>query len=77
MKTNKLIIYFILVATLFPPSCKPDKKMLVETGEASNIHGYIHGRGSTDYYYTGGIEEDLYEQILFFIFNVILFQHTD
>jgi hypothetical protein len=37
MKTNKLVLFFILAGMLSVPSCEPDKKMLVETGVASNI----------------------------------------
>jgi hypothetical protein len=37
MKNNKLILFFILAAALSVPSCEPDKKMAVETGEVTNI----------------------------------------
>jgi len=37
MKTKKLILFLIIVGLAFVPSCKPEKKMLVETGEVSNI----------------------------------------
>src|SRR4030043_186316 len=37
MKINKLILNIILTTVLFVPSCNPDKKMAVETGEVSNI----------------------------------------
>src|SRR4030043_1876633 len=37
MKLNKLILSVIITGALMTPSCEPDKKMLVETGDASNI----------------------------------------
>src|SRR4030042_1198560 len=37
MKPKKLILFLILAQALVVPSCEPDKKMAVETGEVSNI----------------------------------------
>jgi len=37
MKTNKLILFVIITGILAVHSCEPDKKMLVETGDVSNI----------------------------------------
>src|SRR4030042_6627486 len=37
MTTNKITLLFILAAVLSVPFCEPDKKMLVETGDVSNI----------------------------------------
>jgi uncharacterized protein (TIGR02145 family) len=37
MKITRLILFIIITGTLYIPSCKPDKKMAVETGEVTNI----------------------------------------
>ncbi len=37
MKATRLILYFIIAGALSVPSCEPDKKMAVETGDVSNI----------------------------------------
>jgi uncharacterized protein (TIGR02145 family) len=37
MINNKLILLFVIALNLPIPSCEPDKKMAVETGEASNV----------------------------------------
>jgi uncharacterized protein (TIGR02145 family) len=37
MKNTRLILFFIISGALSVPSCEPDKKMAVETGEVSNI----------------------------------------
>jgi uncharacterized protein (TIGR02145 family) len=39
MKTNKLILFFLLSGLLFLPTCKKvEKEMLVSTGDVTNIH---------------------------------------
>ncbi|OFY64903.1 MAG: hypothetical protein A2V64_13505 [Bacteroidetes bacterium RBG_13_43_22] len=37
IKTTRLILFFILTGAMSVPSCEPDKKMAVETGEVANI----------------------------------------
>src|SRR4030042_3326321 len=37
MKTSRLILFLIIAGSLSVPSCEPDKKMAVETGDASNV----------------------------------------
>jgi len=37
MRINKIILAMIITGALLTPSCEPGKKMLVETGDASNI----------------------------------------
>src|SRR4030042_2857353 len=37
MKISRVVLVFIIAGALSVPSCEPDKKMAVETGDVSNI----------------------------------------